>query len=198
VSAPRAETEELDRGTLRTRFASDDGELSRAEVLAALQDDAAFRGRFRESLAASPFGALFWETPAWTRANLARPYEHVVRDAPALAGVAAEEAPFRTHVEGRRGVTTFTNLGGDAELVVPCAEVRLDVYPHLAAFVRAAPTPQVDALLVTTVRVLRARLADGLEPTWVSTSGLGVAWVHVRLDSVPKYYTHRPYRDPAG
>jgi hypothetical protein len=28
---------------------------------------------------------------------------------------------------------------------------------------------------------------------WISTSGLGVPWVHVRLDSYPKYYQYRPY-----
>jgi hypothetical protein len=31
-------------------------------------------------------------------------------------------------------------------------------------------------------------------PLWLSTSGLGVAWLHVRLDSRPKYYSYAPYR----
>ena len=30
-------------------------------------------------------------------------------------------------------------------------------------------------------------------PLWVSTNGAGVAWLHVRLDSTPKYYSYRPY-----
>jgi len=30
--------------------------------------------------------------------------------------------------------------------------------------------------------------------TWLSTSGLGVGWLHVRLDSRPKYYTYEPYK----
>ena len=38
----------------------------------------------------------------------------------------------------------------------------------------------------------------GDAPTWVSTAGGGVAWLHVRLDSAPKYYTHRPYTRFAG
>jgi len=29
---------------------------------------------------------------------------------------------------------------------------------------------------------------------WISTAGLGVTWLHVRIDSSPKYYTHAPYR----
>ena len=32
---------------------------------------------------------------------------------------------------------------------------------------------------------------------WVSTSGLGVYWLHVRLDSYPKYYQHAPYKNAA-
>ena len=32
---------------------------------------------------------------------------------------------------------------------------------------------------------------------WLSTSGLGVAWLHLRLDHEPKYYQYAPYRDPA-
>lgn len=29
---------------------------------------------------------------------------------------------------------------------------------------------------------------------WCSTSGLGVYWLHIRLDQYPKYYTYRPYK----
>ena len=36
------------------------------------------------------------------------------------------------------------------------------------------------------------------ETTWLSTSGLGVYWLHVRLDSYPKYYTYRPYKATKG
>ena len=31
-------------------------------------------------------------------------------------------------------------------------------------------------------------------PLWLSTNGLGVAWLHARIDARPKYYSHRPYR----
>ena len=32
------------------------------------------------------------------------------------------------------------------------------------------------------------------QPLWVSTCGLGVYWLHVRLDSFPKYYRYAPYQ----
>jgi hypothetical protein len=32
------------------------------------------------------------------------------------------------------------------------------------------------------------------ERRWLSTSGLGVSWLHMRLDSTPKYYNWQPYK----
>ena len=31
-------------------------------------------------------------------------------------------------------------------------------------------------------------------PAWVSTSGLGVSWLHIRIDTRPKYYSYAPFR----
>jgi hypothetical protein len=33
------------------------------------------------------------------------------------------------------------------------------------------------------------------EKIWMSTCGTGVYWLHLRLDSKPKYYTYAPYRE---
>ena len=33
---------------------------------------------------------------------------------------------------------------------------------------------------------------------WMSTEGSGVPWLHVRLDSRPKYYKHHEYTDVAA
>lgn len=32
-------------------------------------------------------------------------------------------------------------------------------------------------------------------PRWLSTSGLGVSYLHVRIDSRPKYYSFDEYRN---
>jgi len=36
----------------------------------------------------------------------------------------------------------------------------------------------------------------GPRPPWVSTAGMGVPWLHARLDTRPKYFRHAPYRAP--
>ena len=93
-------------------------------------------------------------------------------------------------------VAGFWNLGGDAFLVAPCPRAPPGAYPHayahLAAFARTAPADQQQAFW----RAVGAAVAENLaeRPLWVSTNGLGVAWLHVRLDEWPKYYTYEPYR----
>jgi hypothetical protein len=64
-------------------------------------------------------------------------------------------------------------------------------YPHLARFVRRAPAAQQIELWSHLARALETRLSPAR--LWVSTAGLGVDWLHVRLDSRPKYYRYAPY-----
>ena len=92
---------------------------------------------------------------------------------------------------------TFGNLSGDAELVVPTPMPKLD-YPHLSAFVRSAPSEQQRALWAAVGLALTAWWLRTSEPVWTSTSGLGVSWLHIRLDQRPKYYTHAPFRRWSG
>ena len=37
--------------------------------------------------------------------------------------------------------------------------------------------------------------AAAAKPVWLSTSGMGVAWLHFRLDQRPKYYTYRAFAE---
>eukprot|EP00614_Pseudopedinella_elastica_P018899 CAMPEP_0172646364 /NCGR_PEP_ID=MMETSP1068-20121228/240204_1 /TAXON_ID=35684 /ORGANISM="Pseudopedinella elastica, Strain CCMP716" /LENGTH=345 /DNA_ID=CAMNT_0013460621 /DNA_START=347 /DNA_END=1385 /DNA_ORIENTATION=- len=98
-------------------------------------------------------------------------------------------------------VASFANLGGDSYLVAPSpVESPPRPYPHLAAFLANAPPQQVAKLWRTVAGVVltRAEQVAGAanRPFWLSTSGLGVYWLHVRIDRRPKYYTHLPYKDP--
>jgi hypothetical protein len=85
----------------------------------------------------------------------------------------------------------FSNLGGDAVLVVPWAAAGL-AYPDLASFLRTAPESQKRELWRQVGSSVATRLSD--RELWLNTAGGGVAWLHVRLDSTPKYYHHQPYR----
>jgi hypothetical protein len=149
-----------------------------------------------EALAASSMRAFFWECTPWPVDRDPR-FEFVLADAPSLARTGPDPSAFETHLGDTAdalSVRVFDNLGGDARLVVPCPGGRPDAYGHLATFVRHGPRDQVDALWIALGETL---LRPATASRWVSTSGLGVPWLHLRIDQRPKYYTHAPYRDRA-
>ena len=76
-------------------------------------------------------------------------------------------------------------------LIVPCPITDILASTHLADFVRQAPTSQQHLLWQTIGRSIEQNLNK--QPIWVSTSGLDVNWLHVRLDSQPKHYCFEPY-----
>jgi hypothetical protein len=169
--------------------------ISFADALEALRRDEDFRAFLLVELRNAPFPAFFWETPPVTRATIARPFEYVVIAAPSLDFVTANPRPFARQLAGAAAdetVASFMNPSGDAELISPRCLGARDAYGHFAAFLHSAPVAQQhDLLALTAIRALKT-LSD--RPLWISTCGLGVFWLHVRLDSRPKYYSHAPYR----
>lgn len=177
-----------------------DGEVApHGAVIEGLAKSSELRAALIEALAGLPFQAFYWEMPPLTTARMADDFDSAAIDAPELAERSAEPSAFEEHLnaapEGATSVT-FTNLGGDATLVAPTAEAEAEAYAHLASFVREAPRPQVDALFEAVGHAVLKRV--GAEPLWVSTAGLGVPWLHVRLDARPKYYKFEGYRDAAS
>jgi hypothetical protein len=167
---------------------------TRVDVIDAWQRDAAFRDFFLSLLRAAPHASYFWETPPLVRDSLNEPFEFVLVNGPELTRFDAEPEAFRDHFETDRSgapMLRFSNLGGDATLVVPRPIAAPSAYAHLAAFVRGAPVAQQHALWQATATAIEERIGD--RPIWVSTAGLGVAWLHLRIDSRPKYYRHSPY-----
>ena len=88
---------------------------------------------------------------------------------------------------------TFANLSGDATLIVPSPRTSEDAYGHFASFLRKAPVMQINTMWQKIGDVVLGTISD--RPLWLSTAGGGVAWLHVRLDSSPKYYGYAPYRN---
>jgi hypothetical protein len=182
-----------ERGTTRFALYAGESPLSFAEVMAGWKTDAGFRMFFNGLLAQSPYTAFFWETPPVRQDSAAAPFEFVLVDSKHLASAVADPAPFAAHFAAGKSVTGFLNLGGDAYLVVPGPMEQWTCYGHLAAFVRHAPPDQRDALWWCVGEAYQRRLSAA--PQWLSTAGLGVSWLHVRIDSSPKYYRHKPYRN---
>lgn len=166
---------------------------SHADVISAWQDDTAFRAFWNGALAGLSHQTYCLETPPLTRGMLLRPFECVFVESPALKNLVADPEPFSEQFRQGLGapVMSFESLGKDALLTAPLPLDGKTNYAHLAAFVRSAPAAQADELWRLVALGLNRRMSD--TPLWLSTAGLGVHWLHVRIDTRPKYYRHRPY-----
>ena len=170
---------------------------SRATFVQALADDRSLRTAVTECLRGSRHAAFAWETPALSAATADLDATFAIIDSPALARTAADPSPFAAQLAECDRVATFPNLGGDAVLVVPSPRAA-PLATHLAAFVRSAPADVIDELWSAVGEVVVRRRHAKPDPVWISTAGLGVSWLHVRLDDRPKYYRHRSFTNPTG
>ena len=169
--------------------------LTYAAIINKWKSDEVFRDFYISLLATPPYPAYFWENPPVRKDTIHQPYEFILSDSPSLARVSADIHTFQNYYQQQKdleGIVTFTNLGGDAVLVVPCPIDSNTSYPHVAAFIRNAPKTQKHALWQGVGIAMEQEI--GSNSLWLSTSGLGVYWLHIRLDSRPKYYTHQPYK----
>ena len=174
---------------------SENQQLTYSEVIDLWQNDSSFQALFNSLLAEAPFSAYFWETPPINRSNLHRGFEFVLVDSPQLAEVKPNSSAFRQYFQSAsvgEEIITFPNLNNDALLVVPCPMAEISAYPHIASFVREAPQSQQQELWQRLGKVIQQTIDE--RPMWISTSGLGVYWLHIRLDSYPKYYFFNPYK----
>jgi hypothetical protein len=181
------------RGEVLT-IAAGERALTVADAIAGWRDDQGFRAYFLAALAETAYPAFFWEMPPVSRATLSDPFACALIRSDALARMRADDSDFAGHLnDDAESVAAFPNLVGDALLIAPRRMSKANCYGHIAAFVRAAPAEQQHALFRLLARKTKERLESDHGRFWISTSGLGVPWIHVRLDSYPKYYQHRPY-----
>lgn len=163
-----------------------------AEVLQAWQHDVTFQDFYSSLLRDCPWEAFFWEHPPLTSTVLDETYRFILVESVALASVRPNREAFAQHFSESGSVVYFSNLGGDSLLVAPTPPRESATnYAHLGRFVRSAPIHQ-QRQLWSKVGVVFTEQLDG-NPCWLSTSGLGVYWLHIRLDARPKYYVHKPY-----
>ena len=185
----------LDNGINKISLFGNESQLCYEDVIHYWRENSEFREFYFSILGGSPFDAFFWEHPPVTISNIGQAYEFVLVHSPQLSKVSAHPSPFQDKFkslsEGNT-VIAFENLGRDAELVVPCPVTAQHIYAHFLSFIREAPETQKHDLFIAMANSLKNRINNN--PTWLSTSGLGVYWLHIRLDSKPKYYSYQPYR----
>lgn len=180
---------------VRYTLTKDGNTISYANALELWQFNQEFRAYMTSLLVNSEFGGFRWETPPITRNLISRPFEFVLINAPSFVTRATDNSAFSkyfTNDDTDHGVVAFQNIGKDATLIVPSPRGKIADYGHFAAFVRNAPATQVDSLWRIVGRSLASQINE--KPLWLSTAGGGVAWLHVRIDTFPKYYDFTPFK----
>jgi hypothetical protein len=189
----QTKTESESEKIIKISIAKDGSRLRFSDVITLWRDSFEFRRYFSEQLSSVPFTAFRWETPPVTVASIDRDFECVIIESPGLArtpDMTAFSDYFQSHAV--EDVAVFPNLGNDAMMVVPCLIADNSAYGHLAAFLRKGPEIQQHSLWKLTGEAIANRLSS--KPIWLNTAGAGVSWLHVRLDSRPKYYSYLPYK----
>jgi len=160
-----------------------------------LAEEGPFLDTFIATLRNSPFKAYFFETPYVNNEIIDTQFEFVLVEAPQLYNAPEDRRAFSEHFsDSHRSAVKFSNLGADASLVAPRPLSDSPVYTHLAVFMNKASSPEVKEFWSlagqTALETINHRKR---QPVWISTSGLGVYWLHLRFDSRPKYYQYDPY-----
>lgn len=146
------------------------------------------------------FKAYFFETKGVSNKTCNKDFEFVLVNSERLhqfGKYGADLDAFEEHFdpEENRTCTFFPNLSGSSTLIIPePIQDDTDVYTHLANFLRLAPTIEICDFWQLVGK--QYKLAIQKEKTvWLSTSGLGISYLHMRIDHRPKYYTYDPFRN---
>ena len=92
---------------------------------------------------------------------------------------------IKAEKNGKQHATSFPNLSGDTVLVIPMPKGKC--YATLKDFVDNAPKKQQQELWKLVAKEAKKQ-AKKFGKVWISTHGLGVPYLHVRISSQPKYY----------
>lgn len=168
------------------------------KVLTLLKTCSRFRSCFIDFFRSITHEAYFWETiPVSVKEWQQKPFQFVIAPNSELARTSPDRTTFKDHFQQIKNrdnnVVSFQSLAKDALLIAPCPFGQAN-YAHLAVFVKHAHNDQQQELWMRIgIEMSKAIQEAKGKRKWLSTSGLGVCWLHVRIDSRPKYYTYAPY-----
>lgn len=179
-------------GTHQYRLTEKGKELSNRDFLNLITGSDNFIHFFNDLLKDSAFEGYFWEVKPVNEKNLEESFEFVLVESIRIAQKRPDPRPFQEHLEKEQYASAFANLSGNAQLIAPSIKGKPRQYAHIAGFVRNAPPEQLIVFWKLVGQEFQKSI--GPESKWLSTAGFGVNWLHVRIDSRPKYYRFKPYK----
>jgi len=156
-------------------------DLSFADGIKRLQNDKKFRKRVIDDIKNIPFDEYYIYLGT-IQNNKCDDFKILIKQGSGFGR--ANSKPFEKYL--KKDINVFTNLDKTCILISPKkrSNISTEVYANIGTFMKAAPIAQIDNLFKI---VAKEVLKKPFENIWVSTHGHGVGWLHIRIDSKPKY-----------
>jgi hypothetical protein len=194
--AYKAFVENTDKETKCIKFKGENDDLlTRRDFCNELYNNVNFRTTLIETLEKVEFPAFFWECVPMVDLN--EPFECTVMRSKALEKIKPDKTKFAEYFTPKKcenGIVKFLNPAQDTVLIVPCPIVeKTKNFSSLSTFLRDASPALKDDLFREVGRVMCVYAIEKSLPMCLSTSGLQVSWLHVRIGTAPKNYGHQTY-----
>ena len=146
---------------------------------------------FIDLIKSTQFDNFFWECPPINLKNIQyQNFECYIINSNNNFGKASDNS-FKSYFNENpsKKIISFYNPSRSCLLIVPCPleEIEKNCYLNISTFIKHAPKPQIYILWKQISTLLKKQLKNN-HHIWLNTHGLGVPWLHVRLDTIPKYY----------
>lgn len=135
---------------------------------------------------------FFWET-SYIDKEMKEEYDEKFIESERLEQQEYNPEAFLEYIENSDNdyVTSFPNLKKDSMLVIPIP--RSSNFTSLKFFMDFSSDRQYRYFWRRVAEEIENMLLEH-EGVWVSTHGLGVPYLHVRIDTYPKYYQTRRFK----
>lgn len=136
---------------------------------------------------------FFYETSPITP-KMNTKYEHKFIESDRLEKLKPSHKKFQKHLINKRDIAHFANLPKTAILIVPVPRKHKN-YATLKDFVDNASKSQQKKFWKCAAKSIKEMLKYH-DVIWVSTHGLGVPYLHLRIEVEPKYYQTKKFTIP--
>lgn len=192
----RAKTTSLSPHGRQVHILKDAVQLPFARIIEGWRYSPAFRSFYTETLLAHGGNGCFWEHPRLNKSTVDQAYECVITQTDTFSGRTANFRPFAREMRPGERIGSFPNLSGEALLVVPNQSDEISCNGRdLISFLRTAPEKLMHEFWARVGQETAAAIDAGSPFQFLSTHGLGVLWLHVRLEERGKYYSFKAYSD---
>jgi hypothetical protein len=172
-------------------FTEDGKNLTFRELFFLMRDHPInFHNALKEAVKSLDYPAVFLEFPKINDGKLSERNVCTIIKAHSLLNTEGNPEAFSLSCTEK--VCKTENLSKDAILIIPNLTSQHD-YGHLYKFLMNCDDNEEIRLFWKAVGESIFKQLDLWSNIWISTSGLGIPWLHLRISRTPKYYHYTPY-----